>query len=412
MITMLQKINEYIKDNFYALSLYMRKVAGTVVLFVIARYLTVYDYGLFSSYKSIASFLLIFANFGFAEYILVSSKANIHEIKLKITLFLIYAFSVVLFILLGSNFYSFESHILFDLILIRTFFDVTFFALILPYFQAAKKFNTIGLINVIYSFGIMLIAILSYIFKWSLFKFLILNIILGGINFIQCSLYAKLNYLLLFYNFKRIIKRIDKKILDFIGVSITAYLYSQIAPLFIAIKVDKTQAALFFSSLTIASIIQLLISAQTQKIVPELINNTVSNIKKILFKNLKFILIITSAVFIFMLLAGKLVLKSVYGQDYYMNGYGVLLILTLSNIVYAESAIFGAYIVASNNVNKILPILIQCSIIAAITLCLLHNYGIYAAALSLLISNTYLAFKYTNFVLFLLKEKERHEPYI
>jgi O-antigen/teichoic acid export membrane protein len=403
---MIQKINNYLKNQLYTLSLYIRKAAGTIVLLVIARYLSVYDYGLFSSYKSIAVFLLIFANLSFSDYILVSSKANTHEVKLKITLFLTYAIALVLLILTGSCFYNFESKILFDLVLIRTFFDITFFALILPYFQATKKFNTIGIINIIYSAGTALIAIFSYIFKLSLLKFLVLSIILGVINFIHCSLYAKLNYILLFNFAKRILLKIDKTIFYFIGLTIATQLYGQIAPLFIAIFINKKQAALFFAAATIASIIQLMISAQTQKMVPELINNSVENIKEILFKNLKFILIITSIFFVFMIFAGKLILKLVYGQDYYTNAYGVLLILLISNIVYAESAIFGAYIVASNNVNKILKFLIQASIIATLSLVLLHKFGIYAAAVSLLLATAYLAYKYTKFVLNLLSKIE------
>lgn len=58
------------------MSLYTRTIAGTLILFVIARYLSVYDFGLFTSYKNIAIFWFMFANLGFADYILVSSKAN------------------------------------------------------------------------------------------------------------------------------------------------------------------------------------------------------------------------------------------------------------------------------------------------------------------------------------------------
>ena len=48
-----EKINSIIKNNLYAFSLYARQAAGTLVLFIIARYLSVYDYGVFTSYKAI-----------------------------------------------------------------------------------------------------------------------------------------------------------------------------------------------------------------------------------------------------------------------------------------------------------------------------------------------------------------------
>lgn len=406
---MLIKIHKYINEHLYAMSLYVRQTAGTIVLLFLARILSVYDYGLFSSYKAIATFLLIIANLSFADYILVSSKAKINEVKLKLSLFLVYAFTITSLIALFSFAFNIESHVLFILVLLRTFFDVTFFKLILPYFQAAKKFNIIAWINILYSICIMLIAIISFYLKLSLLEFLILNVILGIINFIQCSIYTRLNYFLLFQNFKRILKKIDKKIWDFIGITIGTYLYSQIAPLFISTMVPKEQAALYFSSFTIANIVMLLISAQTQKMVPEMIKNTVSNIRKILYKNLRFIILVTSALFLFMLVFGKLVLKLVYGQDYYMNGYWVLLILMLSNIVLAESSIFGAHIVASNNVNKALPILLQTSGITILSLFILKNLGIYGAAISYFIASIYLAYKYTVYSNKLLKQQEQLE---
>ena len=194
------------------MSLYARQIAGTLVLFIIARYLSVYDFGLFSSYKNIAGFCLMFANMDFANYILVSSQANVKAVKLKISLFLLNAINIAVLIALGSIFFNFESHLLFILIVIRSFFDGTFFGLILPYFQATKTFNTIAKINIFYAIGISIIAIISYILKLSLLKFLVLNIGLGLFNFIQCSYFAKINYLLVFNHIKRFYKMVDKSI--------------------------------------------------------------------------------------------------------------------------------------------------------------------------------------------------------
>jgi hypothetical protein len=59
-----------------------------------------------------------------------------------------------------------------------------------------------AIINIIYACCIVCIAVTSFIFKLSLIKFLILNIILGFINFVQCSYYARINYLLFFLGAK------------------------------------------------------------------------------------------------------------------------------------------------------------------------------------------------------------------
>ena len=327
---MLNKVKNIISNNLYPISLYARQIAGTLILFIIARYLSVYDFGLFSSYKNIATFCFMFANLGFAEYILVSSKANVKEVKLKISLFLLNAISIGILIALDSTFFHLDSHILFVLVVIRTFFDGTFFALfalILPYFQATKTFNTIAKINIVYAVCISIIAIISYIFKLSLYKFLLLNICLGLINFIQCSYFTKINYLLVLNHFKRFCQMIDKSIWAYIGVSIAYFLYAQIPSLYVSTYLPKEQAALYFSAFTIATVVGLLITAQVQKMMPDLINNSIENIKLILKNNLKIMLIFTVGLFIFMLLFGKTLLLLLYGQSYYTKAYPILLIL-------------------------------------------------------------------------------------
>ena len=396
---MLNKVKNIISNNLYPISLYARQIAGTLILFIIARYLSVYDFGLFSSYKNIATFCFMFANLGFAEYILVSSKANVKEVKLKISLFLLNAISIGVLIALGSTFFHLDSHILFWLVVIRTFFDGTFFALILPYFQATKTFNVIAKINIVYAIFIALIAVIAYIFKLTLTKFLVLNIILGFINFIQCSYFAKINYFLVFNHLKRFCKMVDKSIWAYVGVSIAYFLYAQIPSLYVSTYLPKEQAALYFSAFTIAAVIGLLIAAQVQKMMPDLINNNIDNIKLILKNNLKTMLIITSGLFIFMLLFGKILLLLLYGQNYYINAYPILLILMFGNICVAEAAVYGAYITASGNQKRKIPMQLEATSLTVLGLIILHKFGIYGAAISFLFAAIYISYRYTTLLL-------------
>ena len=399
----MQKIIKIFTTNLYQISLYARQIAGTLILFIIARYLPVYDYGLFSSYKNIAIFLFMFANLDYPNYILVSSKANVKEVKLKISLFLLNAILIGILIILGSNFFHLDSYILFYLVVIRTFFDGTFFALILPYFQATKTFNTIAKINIFYAICISLIAILSYIFKLSLYKFLYLNIALGFINFIQCSLLAKINYLLVFNHIKRFCKMIDKSIWAYIGVTIAYFLYAQIPSLYVSTFLPKEEAALYFSAFTIAAVVGLLITAQVQKMMPDLINNSIENIKLILKNNLKIMLIFTVGLFIFMLLFGKTLLLLLYGQSYYTKAYPILLILMLGNICVAEAAVYGAYITVSGNQKRKIPMQLESTIITILGLVILHKFGIYGASLAFLLAAIYISYRYTTFTIKLIK---------
>ena len=399
---MIKLLKNILNNQLYAVSLYARQIAGSLVLFIIARYLSVYDFGLFSSYRNIAVFWFIFANFGFSDYILVSSKANVNEVRLKISLFLCNAVLIAVLIGIVSSFFNFENHLLFWLVVIRTFFDSIFLALILPYFQAAKKFNQIAIINIVYAIFISLIACVAYIFKLSLIKFLILNIILGLINFIQCSYFAKINYFLVFNYIKRFLKMIDKSIFAYMGVSVAYYLYAQIPALYVSTFVDKEQAALYFSAATIAAVIGLLIAAQTQKMLPEMIKGSIEEIKAVIKKNLIFILVITFGVFLFMVIFGQILLQLLYGQSYYTNAYPVLLILTAGNICVGEAAVYGAYITASGNQKRKIPMQLEATLITFIALFLLHKFGIYGASFSFLLAAIYISYRYTSFTLKML----------
>ncbi len=403
---MLNKIKNIFLNNFYPISLYARQIAGTLILFIIARYLSIYDFGLFSSYKNIATFCFMFANLEYANYILVSSKANVKEVKLKISLFILNAIFIGILIALGSTFFKLDSHILFCLVVIRTFFDGTFFALILPYFQATKTFNTIAKINIVYAICISLIAIFSYIFKLSLYKFLLLNICLGLINFIQCSYFAKINYPLVFNHIKRFCKMVDKSIWAYIGVNIASFLFNQLSSLYVSTCLSKAEAALYFSAFTIAAVIGLLIAAQIQKMMPDLINNSIENIKLILKRNLKIMLIITGGLFIFMLLFGKILLILLYGQNYYTNAYPILLILMFGNICVAEAAVYGAYITASGNQKRKIPMQLEATSLTIIGLIILHRFGIYGAALTFSFAALYISYRYTTFTIKLIRAIE------
>lgn len=406
---MLAKVKGILNSHLYAISLYARQIAGTFILFAIAHYLSVYDYGLFSSYKNIAMFALLFANLGYSDYILVSSRANVKAVKLKISLFLFNAIVFSILISILSLGFKLENHFLFLLVISRTFFDGIFFALILPYFQASKDFKTISYINFFYSGMLSIIAIVSCVFKLSLIKFLLLNIVLGLFNFIQCTYYAKINYFLLICYLKRFYKMIDKSIFAYIGVTIAYLLYAQIPSLYVSTYLTKEEAALYFAAFTISSIIGLLITAQVQKMIPDMINASTEHVKVVINKNLKFMIIATSLVFTFMIIAGKLILGLLYGQTYYLNAYPVLLILMLGNICVAEAAVYGAYITASGNQKRKIPMQLKATAATVISLFLFHKWGVIGASCSFLLAAMYISYLYTSFTLKFLTQQEQKE---
>ena len=67
----------------------------------------------------------------------------------------------------------------------------------------------------------------------------------------------------------------------------------------------------------------------------------------------------------------------------------------LGNIAVGEAAVYGAYITASGNQKKKIPMQLEASIITVLSLIAFHKHGIYGAALSYLLSATYIAIRYT-----------------
>ncbi len=401
----LTTIYKLIESNLYPVSLYARQIAGTLILFIIARYLPVYDYGLFSSYRTIAVFILVFANMGFESYILVSSQNNAKKVKLKIALFMLNAFSLLLLTSIILPFTNLEKKLIFFLVLFRTFFDGTFFALILPYFQASRKLKVISIINIIYAICVSIIALISYIFNLSLIHFLLMNILLGLINFIQCSFLVKVSYLQALKHITKFFKYIDKSIISYMLVNIFFILYTQIPGLYISTFVDKDNAALFFSAYTIANIVMLLISAQTQKIMPEFIDANVQQGKKILKDESMKMFIATFVLFLFFVSLGKYLLKLLYFKDFYQGAYSILLILSLGNISFAIGKIYVTYIVSKGYSYLISRMQLESIIISIITILLLNKYNIYAAAIAYFSSATYIGIRYTLKTKQLLKEQ-------
>ena len=130
--------------------------------------------------------------------------------------------------------------------------------------------------------------------------------------------------------------------------------------------------------------------------IPEMIKASIEDVKKVIKRNLCFIISVTLGLFIFMVLFGKLLLKLLYGQNFYTNGYGVLLLLMLGNIAVAEAAVFGSYITASGKQKMKISMQLEASVITVLGLVILHKYGIYGAVTSYLLAATYIAIRYTN----------------
>ena len=399
------------KQYLYTISLYFRRIAGAFSVFFIARYLSVYDYGLYASYVNIANYLLLFANLGFNEYILVSSQNNVTKVRIKQAIFIIFGILLCIVFSLTSYFIKIENHTIFLLILYKTFFDGAFFALALPYFQAAKKFNQIAIINIFYSIGIIIIAISALILKLSLIKFLILCIILGLTNFIQCSLGTKINYISIIKKPIIILKMVDKNILPYSFVTLMMVTRDQLPSLSVSILMSKEQAALYFAAFNIASISSLFATAQLQQIMPTMIKATSTLLINIMKKSALIIFYINLGIIIFLAIFGKQILVLLYGKEFYANSYILLLLISAIMMISGVSGILGYFITARGFQKFKLKCQIEFIILSIISISIFFKYGIYALVCVFVLVQLYAIPRYGFFVYNKIKQLKMNEQY-
>lgn len=395
--------------NIYTISLYTRRIASAIIIFFLARYLSITEYGLYSSYANITSILLLIANFGFNEYILVSSKNKLNKVKRKLSFFLIFSTFTVFVLLVLSSFIKMDNNFIFSLILIKAYLDNTFFSLILTYYQSANKFFHISLINIIYSFGLITISIISYIFHLQLKFFLLLCILLGCLNFIYSSITAKLHYFSVIRKFKQYYKIIDKKLIYFGLVMVTALIYSQLPSLYVSLFISKEQAALYFASYNIFSILLLISASQVQQIMPNMINASSKNLLNYIKKNIIYITIINIAILIFLIFFGKTLLILIYSKTEYIKSYTTLIIGAIGNIFMSAGGILACFMTSKGFQKNKFYFQIEFILITILLIIILNPLKIKGAVLAYALISLYAFMRYLRFMIKKIKEMEKYE---
>lgn len=389
--------------NIYTTSLYLRRVASAVIVFCLARYLTVETYGLYSSYANIAGILLLITNFGFNEYILVSSKSEVKQVRLKLSFFLLLANILVCLILICSNCVPLDNKRIFSLVIIRNFLDSTFFALILTYYQASHKFNIISTINIIYSISLILIVLFCYRYQLTLDIFLMMCIAIGLTNYLYSYLTAKLNFTMVIKHLKKYIKMIDKQLIYYGLVMVTVLLYYQLPSLYVSVFIDKTSAAIYFAAFNIFSILLLISSSQVQQIMPDMIKANNNEIKTLITKNILYISIINIAILIFFIFFGKWLLSLLYGKPEYQMSYQLLIIGAFGNLFMSAGGILACFMTAKGFQKKKFQYQIECLFVVASLIFLLRDLGITGAVCAYCLISIYVFIRYLIFTLIQIK---------
>lgn len=392
------------KDNLYGVSLYCKKTADVLALFFVVRFLSVYEYGLYSSYVAIAGWFLLPTVMGYGEYILVSENKDRAKTAAKCALFIIMACGLLVAECGFVAVYPIEMKLIFTLVLLRLFFEGITGVLILPYCQAVNKFHLISTVNMVYSAGMVVCAALTYIMGWGLAAFLTMLIGLGAAGFVILSVVAGINYIDALRHFKSNIKTVDRKIVPYIASYILGFLSGQVPILFVAMTAPREQAALFFAALAVVSVLHIIFAARVAKMTPEFMGEDWAESKARIKRNILFLGTATVGFLLMILIIGKWLILMFYGKEYYLQALPLIYIWIGATFFAVISNPLYAYLTARGKMQNIVKVRIG-EIIACTLLVFALYFGcgisaVYAAIWGLVVYMLLEALGYGGYILF------------
>lgn len=379
---------------FYTLSVLLRRGSNFILNIMIARVLTVQEFGEFSQLTIIAIYLLLVTEFGYNEYILVKAKKN-NNLKFLLSNFFI--ISIITFIILSLILGIFHQSEFIYLILLKVYLDSYLNKLILTYYQYENKFNIYSKLTIFYSLSLLSLSYYLYLNHLSLYcTLIIINILL---LLMTIALVKKSNIEFRMINLGKIKEYINKEFTYFALSSITIPIYMQM-PLFIMIFfVSKENIAVFYLAYVISSVMLLLSVSVNQQFLPKFIHN-----KKVDFFiqiKIPILLLVGLNFFIFLifLFFGEFIIINILNKSEYMNANQYILLLMLSNLFQSVSGIIALYLVVNNLMKKKLNIHIELIFISLVlSIILIYIYGILGVALSYIILYIYTFIRYTSIV--------------
>jgi O-antigen/teichoic acid export membrane protein len=342
----------HLESFIYASSLFVRRCVAAVIAFFLARYLSVAEFGLYSSLVSISLILLVVANLGYNEYLLVISKNNREKVVNHIIGFSFIGFIFLLLISAIIGLSGYEHKFIFILILMKMFIDTKLSIVTFAYFQAENKFFEIGIINILYSIVVSLAIGWCYFNKISLEGFLALNVTAGIIFIFVQFLYMDIKIKNYFSDLVYFFRNLKKDIIYFALSFFTFDMYYLLPSFLAAVFLLKEQTALFFAAFNIAQIFVLIAQAQMHRMIPEFITLDKEKTAVIIKNNLLYLIIVNLLIFILFIFTGKSILQVVYSKSEYLSSFPLLMIFLAGNVFYALSIPFLSYVIAKGHQKK------------------------------------------------------------
>jgi O-antigen/teichoic acid export membrane protein len=371
-----------VKNSVFFIS---TKALSLLVVFLctalIARELGPSDFGLFNEIKIYISIVFIVSLFGNdAHVISLMSEGNDKEKIVTIILT-----RITLFIMLcipGYFIFDFEYFVALFLMYFFQLLNLSFLRL-----SVSKKGKVFFVLNMVAFLIVLFFGLLSYNYNYNAYLYFIplyyfalfilpFKYIVNSIFLISPSVYY------------RHLKLIFLDVWPLILASFLIFFYTRIDFILISHFLSSKDLGVYSVAVQLSEPFSFVISAYATSIIADLtlVKNNVLKKSQFISQNLRYIHGFVFFLFIFYLLFGRFLIELFFGSQY-ESSYELLLILIFSKVFVFSNLFFSIVMVVENNyLARLKRIFISMLIAVVISFILIPNYGLYGAAISVVLS--------------------------
>ncbi|UZO81870.1 oligosaccharide flippase family protein [Aquimarina sp. ERC-38] len=362
---------------------------------LLARSIPLQEMGVFSSYINIIGILLLITNFGFSEYLLVNSKDNITG-KDNFKKFSNLSILIFIAITLGSIFLPIENIKLFILVLLKIYFEVHLYNILLSYYQAINQIKVITVTNIVSGVLFIVISLLCYYFDSKIYSYLIfLNIAYIVVVLIH-SRYVKFQIKSI-KSMVLLLKEIGNDLKYYGLTTITVPIYMMAPTVIASLLLSEEVLARYQVAFSISNIVTLISVSILQANYPQFlsIRDDIRALRTALIRVGFKIISFNIVIFLIFITVGKDLLLLVYKKAAYADAYLPILMLLIAYTIFIFASILAVIMVVHKRQKQKSKFHIEFIIISLLSgLCLIHLYGILGVTISYIVLYTYTAVRY------------------
>ncbi|MBO9616384.1 MAG: hypothetical protein J7619_27085 [Dyadobacter sp.] len=359
-------------------SVLIRQGLSFLTNLLLARTLLPDEYATYVTYYNFSVYIVLAANFGFSEYMLVKSNQQ-NTIERYLAFFL--SLSVSIFTIAFATITMVDSSPLYYLVLTKVFLETIIPELLLPWYQKTANFKKLTTINFAFSVLSTGMLILLFFFEIPLTLFLTGSIIVSIVVTAQqlYNILKKSDVAAIPTGFSLISSDLINYGLNYVTIPV----YMRLVPFLVVILLKGKEVAEFNLAFTISSAALILSMSKIKIILPKLIED--SQPFNVALKSISSISAVNLGILILFIISGKPIIHLAFGETY-DNLYILTVLLLVANFLQSISGILAAVLVAKKFQKQKLKIQIEVIVTFAIAATLLIMVlGIYGAILAVVL---------------------------